>query len=470
MNALALLWWIGAAIAVLAGAMVIPAISCIASGDYEGLSVFALSLITCGTIGGGFMLISRNRVETSHSKAGIREITLFLLVWWGVIPVLGGLPFLLSGFSLGDAWFESVSAVTTTGAWLSQEAARADYAQMLWRAQLQWLGGLVSISSAAAVFIRPQFIGIDVVNTPFARGEQESFLRAFRKAVSVFLPIYSLIALVIFILFVVTGAPPSSAVIMALSFTASGGFVPDAEGFASYGAFVPVAGLVAMILGGISFVSVARLLAPYDTSLRFRDDRETPVFLTLVVAITLIFALSVGTGIAGITDQLLNAASLLSTNGILTGEQPALTPVLVTAIIGGASISAAGGIKLVRWLVTFERAGEEIWKLIHPSGVLGKARAVNELGVWVHFVAFTIILSVLVLVITIYGTPLELSVTTAVSVISNAGPMIAAAPGGITDYNTFDPLLRVLLALGMIVGRIEMVVALSILNRAFWRG
>ena len=341
---------------------------------------------------------------------------------------------------------------------------------MLWRAELQWLGGLVSIASAAAVFFRPQFIGIDVVNTPFARGEDESFLRGFRKAVAGFLPAYCVISLVIFIMFAATGTPAGDAFVMALSLTASGGMVPDAGGVAAYGTLAIAAAFMAMVLSGVSFVSTAKLLAPRERAFRFRDDRETPLFVILVAITGVILVLSIpGGGLDDYGHALLNAVSLLSTNGVVSGAHPALTPALVTAIIGGASISAAGGIKLIRWLVTFERAGEEIWKLIHPRGVIGRARAVNELGVWVHFVAFTIILSSLVLVITIYGTPLELSVTTAVAVISNAGPMIALAPGDVVDYQIFDPRLRVMLALGMIAGRVEMVVALAVLSRDFWR-
>lgn len=471
MNLLAIIWWVGVAILSLAAAMLVPLLASLVMLDVRGITAFLLTFMICLTIGGGLLMISQNRIETSHSKAGIREITTFLLIWWGGIPVLAGLPFMLEGMSVLDGWFESVSAITTTGGWLSAEAARENYSLMIWRAALQWLGGLVSVSSAAAVFVRPQFIGIDIVNTPFARGEEESFLRAFRTAVFSFLPAFGAISILIFIMFVVTGTPVGDSFIIALSLTASGGFVPAEGGFAAYGALVPVAAFIALMLGGISFVSAARSMSPYEKAIRFRDDRETPVFLILVLVIGIVFSVSVtGQPLGDFGHQLLNAASLLSTNGIVTGEKPALTPALVTAIIGGASISAAGGIKLIRWLVTFERAGEEIWKLIHPRGVLGKAKAVNELGVWVHFVAFTIILSALVLIITIYGTPLELSVTTAVAVISNSGPMIAIAPGEVTDFNIFHPQLRVLLAIGMIIGRVEMVVALSVLNGYFWRG
>lgn len=470
MNLLAIMWWMGIALLVLAGALLPPGIAALAAENVDAASSYLLTFMICLTCGGGFLITSRERDETRHAKAGIREITTFLLIWWGGIPLAAGLPFVFSGMGFGDGWYEAVAAITTTGAWLSKQALFESYHGMLWRAELQWLGGLVSLSAAAAVFVRPQFIGIDILNTPFAKGENESFLRAFRHAIATFLPAYTLISLIIFIFFVSFQTPVSDALLMALSLTASGGLVPSPEGFAGYGRLVPIAGGIAMILGGISFVSMAKFLSPYDKALRFRDDRETPVFLVLIVLLAVIFAVSAQAPfLLTYGEQFLNAASLLSTNGIITGTSPALTPALVTAIIGGASISAAGGIKLIRWLVTFERAGEEIWQLIHPSGVLGRRRAVNELGVWVHFVAFTIILSSLVLVITIFGTPLETSVTAAVAVISNAGPMISLAPGDIVDYDAFPPQLRIILAIGMIIGRVEMVVALSVLNRHFWR-
>ena len=470
MNIEAVIWWFGAGILALAAAMTGPVLMAVLFSGGEGLSPWALSALLCLFAGAGLLVIVQNRPAIREAKGGIREIVIALILWWTIVPFFAALPFLLQGTPLIDSWFESVSAMTTTGAWLSNEGATASLPGMIWRAELQWLGGLVSMAAAAAVFIRPEFVGIDTVIPPFSRGETASYLQAFRSALTTFLPAYVIITLGAGVLLSIAGVPFAEAGVMALSLAASGGFVPAEGGIGAYGLAAQGISMIVMILSAVSFVTLVTAMRLYGSRTSIGQDRETPAFLVLIFLISGIFLLSTEfPSWSGWSSQLFNAVSVLSTNGITVGEQPALIPVLVTAIIGGAAISTAGGLKLLRWLVTFTRAREEIWKLIHPQGVSGRQSAANELGVWIHYISFTLILSLMVLTITIFGYSLELAVTASVAVISNAGPIIVLSPGIEDQYDVFAAPLRVILAIGMIVGRLEMVVALALLNRFFWR-
>ena len=167
--------------------------------------------------------------------------------------------------------------------------------------------------------------------------------------------------------------------------------------------------------------------------------------------------------------QLFNAASLLSTNGFTIGEAPPLTVALVTAIIGGAAVSTAGGFKILRWIVIMRRAREEIRRLIIPSGVFGERRVANELGVWMHFIVFTITLAALVVAVSAGGHNFELAASAAIAALSNSGPLIQLAEGGSAGYAVFSEPLRWLLVAAMILGRLEAAAALALINRAFWR-
>ena len=144
-------------------------------------------------------------------RSGMRELFLALLIFWGCVPFLAAVPFVMQGFPLHDAWFEAVSALTTTGGWLSDPGAHATGADMIYRASLQWLGGLVSIATAGAVFVRPEFIGVAPLVPPFARGKNGSFIRAFDRAVWTLAPVYGGITLAGFAAFVFTGTPPVDA-------------------------------------------------------------------------------------------------------------------------------------------------------------------------------------------------------------------------------------------------------------------
>ena len=141
----------------------------------------------------------------------------------------------------------------------------------------------------------------------------------------------------------------------------------------------------------------------------------------------------------------------------------------MTVIIGGSAVSTAGGFKILRWLVIIRRSREEIRRLITPKGVFGKSNIANEFGVWIHFLGFTIILGALTLFITLDGHSFDLAATAATAIFANAGPVIGIVEGAETGYEVFSAPTRILLCAGMILGRLEAVVALAIFNVAFWR-
>lgn len=414
-------------------------------------------------VGAALMLLAPGR----RLPNDFRSALLLVLMWWAIAPAFAAIPLALSGAGLGEAYFESVSALTTTGAWLSNAAILASPPGLLWRAELQWLGGLASVSIAAAIFIRPAFIGADTVPPPFARGDRDSHLRPLRNAVSVFAVPYAIVSAGAVLSLIAAGLAPFDALILGLSTIASGGIVPHEAGLAGYSSGVHQTLFPFILLSGANFVLIARLLRG---EVRPSDDSETRTYVIIILGVGVMYWMLLGGGdLSAIPTQIFNAASLLSTNGALIGEAPRLPAALITAIIGGAAISTAGGLKVVRWLVIMRRSREEIRRLVMPSGVFGRSRVANELGVWVHFLAFTMTLAGLVLAVAAGGHSFEIAVTTATAILGNAGPLLALADGGEQGYAMFNGQLRIVLVIGMILGRLEAVAALALINRAFWR-
>lgn len=404
-------------------------------------------------------------------RSGMRELFLALIMFWGGIPFLAAIPFVIGGMPLVDGWFEAVSALTTTGGWLSDTAAHATGHDMIYRASLQWLGGIVSLATAGAVFVRPEFIGVAPLVPPFSRGESGSFIRAFDRAVWTFLPVYSVITAAGFLCFVFAHVPVVDAATMAMSYISTGGFVPAGGGILSYSPGAIAIAMVLMCFGAVNFIVVSGLLLSRTGRLRSTKDEETAAFIILIPMMTLLYWVSAGAGdLDLLIPQIFNAVSILSTNGQIIGESPALLPVLVTAVIGGAAVSTAGGVKLLRWLVTIRRTGQELWKLTHPGGVLGRQPHVNELGIWVHTLAFTILMAAIILITAFFGHSLEVSATAAVAAVANAGPLVDLAPQMTADYARFETPLRGFLGLAMIAGRLELVVFMVMLSRRFWLG
>lgn len=432
---------------------------------------YVIGIFTCCTFGTLVLMVGTGAAKRPIVRNGMRELLLALIIFWGVVPFAAAVPFIVDGMSPADGWFEAVSALTTTGGWLSDPAAHGAGDEMIYRASLQWLGGLISISTAAAIFVRPEFMGVAPLVPPFARGESGSFLRAFDRAVWTFLPIYLSITLAGFLGFLFTGVPLADAGTMAMSFISTGGFVPSGGGMFSYS---PAAVLIAMILmglGAINFILISGVVLGRGSAMRRGGDEETMAFFILIPLMTLLYWISTGAGdLDLLLPHMFNAVSVLSTNGMTVGEAPALTPVLVTAIIGGAAVSTAGGIKLLRWLVTIRRAGEELWKLGHPGAITGRQPHVNELGIWVHALAFTILLASIVVITAFFGHSLAVCAATAVAVVANAGPLIDLAPQMTADYAVFESPLRLFLGVAMIAGRLELVVFMVMLSRRFWLG
>lgn len=439
-----------------------PLALALARGEAAAGAYFFSACLTIIAGAGGLALTSRTSAPRSF-----RSALLFVLLWWSIAPIFAGIPFALSGLSWLDAYFEAVSALTTTGAWLSNAAILEDGSGLLWRAELQWIGGLASVAIAAAVFIRPAFIGVDTLAPPFARGDRDSHLRPLRNALAAFVGPYCLLTASAFLLLALSGAPAFEALILALSTIASGGIVPHGDGLDGYDFGVISVLFPFVLLSGANFILITRFLRG---EFRYSDDAETKSYVLIALIVGFMLWITSGADDVGaIPAQIFNSASLLSTNGALIGEAPRLPAALITAIIGGAAVSTAGGFKILRWLVIMRRAREEIRQLVIPRGVFGASRIADELGVWMHFLVFTMTLAGLVLVVTAGGHSFEFAVTAATSILSNTGPLLSIAEGGEEGYAIFNAPIRIILIIGMILGRLEAVAALALINRAFWR-
>ncbi|MBT8470974.1 MAG: TrkH family potassium uptake protein [Marinicaulis sp.] len=452
----------GASLLIVAVAMIAPYFVALASGD-ETSGGFLFAILVTTVTGAGAFAASTGRSQ----PADMRGALIVILLWWCIVPIFAALPIAINGLTFADAYFEAVSAMTTTGAWLSGAAAIEGAAGALWRAQLQWLGGLASLSIAAAIFIRPAFIGIDTLLPPFSRGEKDSYLRSIRNAVSAFVVVYAIITCFAFIVLSIMTDTVLDAAIIALSTVASGGFIPREGGIAAYSSDMARVLFPIIVLSGANFVLVARLMRGSRERVR---DMESRAYFLMIIIVAMLFWILLGAGdLALIFPQIFNAASLLSTNGFVIGEAPPLAVAMVTAIIGGAAVSTAGGFKILRWLVIMRRAREEIRRLIIPNAIFGRRRVSNELGVWTHFLVFTMTLGILVIALSMGGYSFDIVAATATAALSNTGPLIYVADSGIEGYAFFSEPIRWLLLAAMIIGRLEAAVALALFNIAFWR-
>ncbi|MEL6369383.1 MAG: potassium transporter TrkG [Pseudomonadota bacterium] len=463
MNLVATFRLLGFGIVILGTLMTVPFLSALGKEGANASGYFFGSLVSlfCGW---GLLILGAGRALPED----IRETMLCVVLWWTLAPLFGAVPFMFEGLSGVQAYFEAVSALTTTGAWLSEEAARSSQSTILWRALMQWLGGFTSLAIAAAIFIRPVFVGVDTVQAPFARGEQSSYGQALFTAGKTFLLAYVGVTFLASLMLALAGAPAFDAMILAMSTMASGGFIPSNEGVSAYSPMVLATLLPFLFLSGVNFIFIAGISLGRQPRLQ---DTETGAYCLIVFSVAVLLVMLAGTGrVVEAPLHLFNAASLMSTNAVTVGSPPPLALALVAVLIGGSALSTAGGLKIVRWLIVFTRARQEIRRLIMPSQIFGRTKISEELGVWMHFIVFTFFVGGVTLVVTSGGHPFDLSATVAIGALSNAGPVIHLLEGEQVGYGIIEnPMLQLMLCAAMILGRVEVVTVLVLFNRAFWR-
>jgi len=461
MAIIAIARYFGFALLVIGGAMAAPALVAFSTAD-RSAGNYVFSAATALFFGGGLILLAGR----SRPLIGFRSTLLLITLWWSAAPVFGAFPFWLNGWSLVDGYFETVSALTTTGGSLGDGDPGDNPPELVWRAILQWIGGLSSLAIAAAIFIRPAFVGVDTIPPSFSRGEGDSYVHAIVSATRAFGGIYAILTLLMFLLLVAAGLSTIDATALSMSTAASGGMVPHADGLSGYAPSVSLIIFPFIVLSGINFILIDRGLRGRSARLK---DNESLVFLALVAIVALCLWLLSGGG--GPVEPLFNAASLFATNGITVGAPPGLVFSLVTVIIGGSAVSTAGGLKILRWIVIMRRTNTEVRRLIYPTAVFGPRIRQNELGVWMHFLVFTIVLGLLTAAVTAGGHNFETAIAGAVGALANAGPVIALTEKGAEGYQVFEnSAVRLVLAAGMILGRLEGVAALMLINKTFWRG
>ncbi|MEM9706688.1 MAG: potassium transporter TrkG [Pseudomonadota bacterium] len=457
----------GATLVVLAGLMAMVSAASLLWPD-ETAEAYLYGAAIAGFAGAALLLIA----ESGRTETDFRTAIFFVLFWWTGVPIFACAPFLFSGIEPVGAYFEAVSALTTTGAWLAPDELLESPLGALWRAALQWLGGLASLAVAAAIFIRPAFIGIETLSPPFSSGDNDSALAAVRAATEAFIGVYGGLTALCFLLLTATGVPGLEALITAMSTLSSGGFLPalEAGGADAANSVNRATAFILtpfLFLSGANFILITRLATA--GSMREKDI-ETRAYAAAILIVACVYWLALGAGdMRKIADQIFNATSLFSTTGVTIGEAPTLPFVLVTIIIGGAAVSTAGGFKILRWLVIIRRAREEVRRLVIPNGVFGGRQVAEELGVWIHFLVFTLTLGVLTLALTLGGHPFELSATVATAMLANAGPVVFLVEGAPGGYGAFSPPLQAVMCVAMVLGRLEAVVALALFNNAFWR-
>ncbi len=484
------------------------AIHAIGVGDRPTSGVFAICTV------GSFLLGSAVRmVLLRHPIRAARSGLLALMVFYTAGPLVLAVPMaeLVPGFGIVDAYFEMCSALSTTGASNIRDIADVPQTLVLWRSLCAGFGGFVCLVAALAVFA-PLSIGGFEVRHSFDRpmdapgrprmapevymDRREALERAAWAARTLGIPYGALIVLCMMGL-AWTGIPAFEALCYALGAVSTTGFQVNPGGFAAYGSMSSELVMLLAILPASVGVAV-HLQALRGRMRAYREDPEIRYMLIAVVAVVTVLFLRhwIGAietsstdefeaGLRALWGTLFMAFSYITTAGFESADWEGATTwsalrtpgiaLIGLAIIGGGAASTAGGVKLIRAALLAKHSLNELARLTRPTEVRPIRSGANRVTlaamrivfVFVMLYVLSVVLSALALTAT--GMGMIDALMASISVLSNTGPLLPLILDDANAWVDLPDIGKLVLCVGMIVGRMETLAVVALLSPRTWR-
>jgi trk system potassium uptake protein TrkH len=401
-----------------------------------------------------------------------------------MIPAFAALPFTFSELDLSytDAFFEAMSGVTTTGSTVLTGLDFAPPGILLWRALLQWLGGVGIIAMAIAILPMLQVGGMQLFRTESSDRSDKVIPRA-AQLITFIGFIYLGITLVCALAYWGAGMTGFEAVAHSMTTIATGGFSTSDQSLGRFASpAVDAIAVTFMLLGSLPFVLYLRALRGNPGAL-WRDSQVRwflSVTLICILAMTIYLRLRLEIGI-GQALQLasLNVVSIITGTGYATADfglwgSFGLTLLLFLMFVGGCAGSTTCGIKIFRFQVLYATAATQIRHLLEPHGVFiayynGRPipGSVSD-SVMSFFFLYAVSFAVIATGLGLLGLDFLTALSGAATAISNVGPGLGDVIGPAGTFGSLPDSAKWLLSLGMLLGRLELFTVLVMLAPAFW--
>ncbi|OGT00497.1 MAG: potassium transporter Trk [Gallionellales bacterium RIFCSPLOWO2_12_FULL_59_22] len=475
---------LGLLLVVFSAAYVMPVATALIYGDFTMLLDFLLAMVWTLASGVLMWLLTRRR----KGELSIRHGYLLVVAMWTAMPAFASIPLLLmiSDLSFTDAYFETMSAMTTTGATVLVGLDDLPPAINIWRHELQWLGGLGVIVLAVAIL---PLLGIGgrqlfKAETPGPMKDSALTPRIAETARNLWI-IYVVVTLLCIGALKWAGMNWLDAVCHAFSAMGLGGFSTHDANVGYFGSpLIEFVLMVFMLFAVVSFVT--HFLVWRGRSLRtYLRDAEAVAAVGLILSSCLGIALFLWWNgvypefLTALRHASFNLISIATDSGYASvdfAQWPVFAPMwmLFLACITASSGSTGGGIKMIRTLVLFKQAGREFRKLLHPA-------AVNPMKIGGHVVpnniAFAVLgfislylmtIAALTFALLLSGMDFITAFTAVIATVNNIGPGLGSVgPSGnyqgLTDFQTW------VCTFGMLVGRLEIFTVLILFTPQFWR-
>jgi len=448
----------------------------------EPFSPLVISAIITGTT--GLVLWFAIKPKRGIKNVGRREGYLIVSLSWIVISIFGTLPFLFSSSvpSFTDAFFETMSGFTTTGASILNDIESLPRNILYWRAMTHWIGGMGIIVLTVAVL---PFLGIGGMQLLVAEmpGITPDKLHPRITATAKRLwGIYVMFTLVETLLLWAGEMNFFDSICHAFATMATGGFSTRNDSIAGFSAYSQYVIVFFMIIAGTNFtlhyLGMHGRIKKVTENQEFRTYIGTIIVVTLMVGVGLVIFHTYGINDA-FRDALFSVVSIVTTTGFATADYlqwPSFLWMLIFALmfIGGSAGSTGGGVKVVRHYLLLKNSWLELKRAIHPSAIIPvkfNKKSVSQdiiFNVMAFFLIYILVFGMGAVVLSSLGMDFETSVGATLASLGNIGPGIGHV-GPANNYSFFPDFGKWFLAFLMLLGRLELFTVLIIFSPAFWR-
>ncbi len=453
--------------------------------ERDGWHAFAWSLVI-GMLFSGLLLW---RFRDVQGEIRVREGFLLVTLVWCLSALFGALPFYFSGYfgSFTNAVFESVSGYTTTGATVLARVSTVPRGYLLWRSMIQWLGGMGIVLLSLAVMPLLGFGGVQLFKAEVPGPSVERIRPRIRVTATLLWWVYALLTVAAALSLMVAGMPVFDAVCHAFTVMATGGFSTHDQGIMGYqNPAIEIVLIVFMLMAGINFVLHYQALTgrwkAYANNENFRWYIGLLLALSVAVTALLIGHVLEDTFLAAIRHAVFQVVSLMTTTGDHSADfeawrliAPAVFMLLITAMFfGGMAGSTGGGMKTVRVVTLLKLMRNALVSLIHPRAVLrlqsnGITLTERRINMMIAFMGLHLMVF---LVASIIMAGMGLDIVSALSAtaasLNNIGPGFGIV-GPLDNYAAIPTAGKWVLAIVMIIGRLELFTVLVLLIPDFWR-
>ncbi|MEX2115802.1 MAG: potassium transporter TrkG [Bacteroidota bacterium] len=444
--------------------------------DVQPILVSALISIAVGV----FLMMFMKRLDGEELRA--REGFAIVTFGWIVAPLFGTLPFLFSGAipSFTDAFFESVSGFTTTGASILSDVESLTHGLLFWRAMTHWLGGMGIIVLSLAILPLLGVGGMQLFKAEFAGPTKDKLTPRIAETARILWSVYVLMTAVQAGLLIAGGMSFFDSICHSFATIATGGFSTKNASIGHFNsAYFDVVITVFMFIAATNFpLHYAALSGKF----RYFKDNEFQFFsISAIVAIALIvpLLLSEHDFLNALRYAAFNVVSIMSSTGFASADFAQWAPLAQIVLLllmfpGACAGSTGGGMKNVRVILLLKTAANELKRLVHPQAVIPiryNGRMVEQdilFNIAGFIILYLVTFATATILVAANGLDLVTSISAVVAAMSNIGPGLGAV-GPAANYGGLPDLVKWILGVCMVIGRLEIFTVFVLFSRAFWR-